>query len=514
MHKVVRTVGFAASRISVAAAVVVMVIVLVGAVILYTRYHERRLNEGAVDAATVPSVAWGEEAPPRTGRFEASLSFTDLAVSHELVQDIVWDDGWFFQDSEMYDPELARACSVIAALAYSESGYYQQGSSQPAYMEQALAELGFTDVSTDSYRYRSEVVDEALSLVTDESDGAAYAVATKRIEPDSGSVQVGAAAEAGSGAVGAESAPGDSPASLSGAASSSKTAADGSAAEARAKTLVLVSIRGSYGSEWLSNLAVLGEDGSRSAADSTASGDASSLSVDAAPSDDGHPGYTEAAREVREAVDARIRSAHAAGDDVEVLLVGHSRGGAIANLVAASALDDLAAVQDGSAPQSLPSLRAGDRVRAYTFASPGTTTASDAGDARYGSIFNIVNPADIMVSLPPSSWGYARYGRDMELPSVHDADFGARFDAMGAAFESMMGIPCIYNPDNELSIDAALGDLSGQVGSAEELKTPAGVIALLSACMARIDPVAVLQGHYPSVYIAWMTSLETEAAWV
>lgn len=512
MHKVVRTVGFAASRISVAAAVVVMVIVLVGAVILYTRYHERRLNEGAVDAPAAPSVAWGEEAPPRTGRFEASLSFTDLAVSHELVQDIVWDDGWFFQDSETYDPELARACSVIAALAYSESGYYQQGSSQPAYMEQALAELGFTDVSTDSYRYRSEVVDEALSLVTDESDGAAYAVATKRIEPDSGSAQVGAAAAAGSDGAGAESASGDSSASLSGAASSSEAAADGSAAESRAKTLVLVSIRGSYGSEWLSNLAVLGEDGSRSAADSAASG-ASPSSVDTAPSDDGHPGYTEAAREVREAVDARIRSAHAAGYEVEVLLVGHSRGGAIANLVAASALDDLAAVRDGSAPQSLPSLRAGDRVRAYTFASPGTTTASDAGDARYGSIFNIVNPADIMVSLPPSSWGYERYGRDMELPSVHDVDFGARFDAMGVAFESMMGIPCIYNPDNELSIDAALGDLSGQVGSAEELKTPAGVIALLSACMARIDPVAVLQGHYPSVYIAWMTSLEADTAW-
>ena len=225
MHKVVRTVGFAASRISVAAAVVVMVIVLVGAVILYTRYHERRLNEGAVDAPAAPSVAWGEEAPPRTGRFEASLSFTDLAVSHELVQDIVWDDGWFFQDSETYDPELARACSVIAALAYSESGYYQQGSSQPAYMEQALAELGFTDVSTDSYRYRSEVVDEALSLVTDESDGAAYAVATKRIEPDSGSAQVGAAAAAGSDGVGAESASADS-ASLSGAASSSEAAAE------------------------------------------------------------------------------------------------------------------------------------------------------------------------------------------------------------------------------------------------------------------------------------------------
>lgn len=512
MHKVVRTVGFAAGRISVAAAVVVMVIVLVGAVILYTRYHERRLNEGAVDAPAAPSVAWGEEAPPRTGRFEASLSFTDLAVSHELVQDIVWDDGWFFQDSDTYDPELARACSVIAALAYSESGYYQQGSSQPAYMEQALAELGFTDVSTDSYRYRSEVVDEALSLVTDESDGAAYAVATKRIEPDSDFAQVGAAAAAGSDGTGAESASGDSSASLSGAASSSEAAADGFAGETRAKTLVLVSIRGSYGSEWLSNLAVLGEDGSRSAADSAASG-ASSSSVDAVPSDDGHPGYTEAALEVREAVDARIRSAHAAGDEVEVLLVGHSRGGAIANLVAASALDDLAAVRDGSAPQSLPSLRAGDRVRAYTFASPGTTTSSDAGDARYGSIFNIVNSADIMVSLPPSSWGYTRYGRDMELPSVRDADFGARFDAMGAAFESMMGIPCIYNPDNELSIDAALGELSGQVGSAEELKTPAGVIALLSACMARIDPVAVLQGHYPSVYIAWMTSLETETAW-
>ena len=368
-------------------------------------------------------------------------------------------------------------------------------------MEQALAELGFMDVSTDSYRYRSEVVDEALSLVTDESDGAAYAVATKRIEPDSGSAQVGAAAAAGSAGVGAESASADS-ASLSGAASSSEAAADGSVAEARAKTLVLVSIRGSYGSEWLSNLAVLGEDGSRSAAGSAASG-ASSSSVDTAPSDDGHPGYTEAAREVREAVDARIRSAHAAGDEVEVLLVGHSRGGAIANLVAASALDDLAAVQDGSAPQSLPSLRAGDRVRAYTFASPGTTTASDAGDARYGSIFNIVNPSDLVPQLPLPAWGYGRYGTTVELPGYASTRFASSLALMQQAYQANTGLLDSYSPDALERLDSFDAQAAQSLPTVESLLNPFGIFTAVRELL-EVDLGLAFTSHCPDTYIAWM----------
>ena len=89
----------------------------------------------------------------------------------------------------MYNHELARASSVLAALAYSESGYYQSGSNQPAYMEEALAQLGFDEVCTDSYRFRSEVLDEVLNLVTDDADGVAYTIARKRLALSGGDGQ-------------------------------------------------------------------------------------------------------------------------------------------------------------------------------------------------------------------------------------------------------------------------------------------------------------------------------------
>ncbi|WP_293825109.1 hypothetical protein [uncultured Parolsenella sp.] len=52
---------------------------------------------------------------------------------------------------------------MLAAIANSESNYYQAGTGASAYMEEALGKLGFTDVSTVPFRYRSEVIDEAVA---------------------------------------------------------------------------------------------------------------------------------------------------------------------------------------------------------------------------------------------------------------------------------------------------------------------------------------------------------------
>ena len=90
------------------------------------------------------------------------------------------------------------------------------------------------------------------------------------------------------------------------------------------------------------------------------------------------------------------RMSRALGAEVSVLLVGHSRGGAIANLVAAE-LDDLGARAGDAAPFG--------PVYAYTFAAPATTLASDARSERYSNIFNIANPSDIMPYLPLSASG-------------------------------------------------------------------------------------------------------------
>ena len=152
-------------------------------------------------------------------------------------------------------------------------------------MENALAELGFDEVSTASYEYRSEVMDQMLNLVTQREDTVAYTLARKRV-----------------------------------------TGADGST-----RSVILVSVRGSYGSEWLSNLKIEGVSPEGEAA----------LSEDQEARYD-HSGYVEAANEVSQAVAPWVRESHRRGDQVTLLLVGHSRGGAIANLVAAQADDELA----------------------------------------------------------------------------------------------------------------------------------------------------------------------------
>ena len=91
-------------------------------------------------------------------------------------------------------------------------------------------------------------------------------------------------------------------------------------------------------------------------------------------------------------------------------ITGHSRGGALANLVASKRID------------------AGYSVFAYTFASPGTTTYANATADRYKSIFNIINEDDLVPQLPMSVWGFTRYG----VPKTESIEkyYARRWDAL------------------------------------------------------------------------------------
>lgn len=505
-------------RVPFAMLVVVLVVVLACLFMLAYRYEQTRRGMGGVSS---PGAAYGDTLPP-SGRFTSNITYTclDADGSGEVSADVLWDDAWFAVDATVYNHDLARACSVLSALAYSESGYYQEGSTQPAYMEDALADLGFDRVSTESYRYRSEIMDQVLNLVTQREDTVAYAIASKRIDD-----------------------------------SSEADGATGGAASTR--TVILVSIRGSYGSEWLSNFKLIA-DGGASADDSSASspaadddgaqGDASSLDVlsllsgagagasaEASARDDsateeppscyasgralGHPGYVDAAGEIIGELKTWVDEAHARGDEVNLVATGHSRGGAVANLVAAAALDSLAATEqddaseqgkaDGIADEAL--LRAGDTAAAYTFAAPASTTSREATSERYGSIFNIINPSDLMPHLPLEEWGYRRYGVDLVLPALDDASFEQRYEKMCAWYEDAMGKASSYEPEDARAVAAVTEDIAEHVGSVDDLFTPWGVAETIAACARHVDPARILLGHYPSVYIAWMYSLD--AAW-
>ena len=400
---------------------------LAGAAVLHARRIERVTGSNAV---TAPKLA----AERRTGPFETTLEYGALfsAEGHQVSSSVSWDDEWFFQDATSYNAELAHTCAVLSAVANAESAYYQQGSTSPAYAEHAFAQLGFDDVCTASYRYRSEVLDEVLGVI-DGTDVVAYTLATKRVV-------------------------------------SRETGAE--------KLLTVVVVRGSYGSEWLSNIRIEG-----------------SSDVSGAIDDDDHLGFTLAANEIVADLESR-----AAELDLDVertyLFCGHSRGGAVANLLASYADDDshtIATAED---------------VRAYTFATPNCTSAAGARDAAYDNIFNVLNPSDLVPQLPLAPWGYERYGRDVWLPAKKDEGFEDLLAAMRASYATTMGTDCPADPADLKTVRSFAGTIGSRFSSFDELVSPAGLVELAGAAVSSgVDVGRLLASHYPNTYIAWLDAL-------
>ncbi len=84
------------------------------------------------------------------------------------------------------------------------------------------------------------------------------------------------------------------------------------------------------------------------------------------------------------------------------LVTGHSRGGAVANL-----LGLLFNAEYGT-----------DNVFCYTFASPNTRKKEYTISTDCRNIFNYIGSSDIVPLLPFSEWGYERVGVDVKLDSV------------------------------------------------------------------------------------------------
>ena len=417
-----------------------LIVVVVAGVALFVavqhRLEQRRLGEGAVQPPSEFVALEGSTG--RTGAFTANIDFTSMATGAETIStEVAWDDEWFFQDPTAYNHELATTCSVLSAVANSESAYYQAGSTSPAYMEAALAELGFEEISTASYQYRSEIFDEIVDFFVGSDDVVAYSVASKHVTSASGAE----------------------------------------------KTLFLVSIRGSYGSEWLSDLNL---------------GDAESYGMDAID----HEGFTRSAREIVDDLTARItEEAGLDGtDDIALLFTGHSRGAATANIAAAYA-DEMS--------QGLRVLAPLESIYCYTFATPGVTPSGNASDSLYGNIFNILNPSDMVPRLPLESWGYERYGHELWLPGYGDEGFAEKYEAMCKIFEANTGVECPYVPEDRERVDKLVEDLGREIPTADDLATLGGGATVVKDLLADVNPMQVLYGHYPSVYIAWMQSLDS-----
>lgn len=112
---------------------------------------------------------------------------------------------------------------------------------------------------------------------------------------------------------------------------------------------------------------------------------------------DTHYSFNESARRVMGEVNEYINEHPQLKnkDDLKIWITGHSRGAAVANLVAAELSRDAR-------------LAFKSNIYAYTFATPNVTKSKIAGD--YSNIYNFVNNDDFVTLVPLVEWGYTKYG--------------------------------------------------------------------------------------------------------
>lgn len=194
----------------------------------------------------------------------------------------------------------------------------------------------------------------------------------------------------------------------------------------KTKYIVFVAIRGTWGSpeEWISN----GSIGANEKLDGFCEG-AEKYGLYGYVKDwndpEAHLGFDVYASRVYRGLIKFLEKQNGvdSNSDISFLVTGHSRGAAVANLVGKKLLDKdnvmpANVTPNGSNTESLKTVSnkfTDSTVYTYTFAAPNNTTASNVGDSKYNSIFNIVNEKDPVPYVAPAQWGFSKYGRTFTM---------------------------------------------------------------------------------------------------
>lgn len=381
----------------------------------------------------------------------AHAEFTSVFAKDEeylASEDFTWDDGWFFADPATYNHDLARACASLSSVANAESEHYMLTEDAPDFMREVLAQLGFEYATTSTYEYRSAIVDQLAELIKPAGgDVTAYTIASKHVtDPATG----------------------------------------------QNKLLVIAVLRGTYGPEWLSNLRAGVAEGR------------------VARENSDHAGFSAAAQGLIGDVFDYINELgdldpSVEDEDVTLLLCGHSRGGAVANLAAAAFDDFLDAKKNGKDKGDDAGV---DEVCAYTFATPGTTRNSENGAARYGNIFNICNPADLIPQTPLSAWGYARYGNDLWLPEQGSVGFDALYRAVCERFRAINGCETAADPADAAEVAEIVREIGETIPTIEDFSGAGAAMSALGIVTSGHDLGRIIQSHSPELYFSWLETIE------
>ena len=184
--------------------------------------------------------------------------------------------------------------------------------------------------------------------------------------------------------------------------------------------IIIVAVRGTNdtNAEWSSNFDV--------GADTTDYYNAMGKSHPDWKNKKNHKGFDVTANRVYSKLATYISTYVNSNAQTSILLTGHSRGAAIANILGQMFTD-----------------KTDYKTYAYTFATPNTTTASTAGN--YKNIFNIINQDDIIPYLPLEKWGFKKYGVTKSI-SIKD-NYGTGFLATAKKNSFKWFIGEDYNDD-------------------------------------------------------------------
>ena len=157
------------------------------------------------------------------------------------------------------------------------------------------------------------------------------------------------------------------------------------------KTLIFVVLRGTplSANEWISNLNI---------------SDTTHKEVQI------HEGFSKTTQNIKQALCDYLEENGIDKENSIFLLTGHSRGGALANLLGATLIDE--------------KILKSEQLFVYTFASPNVSQMTDTDAPRYDCIWNIVNAEDLVASVPPNrnKWKWKKYGHTKVLVNYWNTD--------------------------------------------------------------------------------------------
>lgn len=168
-------------------------------------------------------------------------------------------------------------------------------------------------------------------------------------------------------------------------------------------SIVAIAVRGGgYGLEWADNFNIGTSDNTH------------------------HKGFYTSASRIKNTLDD-ILPAHITGKKVKLWITGYSRGGAVANILAAMYNRD---------KDDFPC-----EVYAYTFATPKTVdkNSHNPHSQTHDNIINIVSPNDPIYNIPPKEWGFSRYGRTATLPLFSSDKNPSLYDNVSKSYTELTG---------------------------------------------------------------------------